>query len=84
MSNAAAGSITMQPVTSESGNIVAVGYDPEAQYLVVEFKGGSKYGYKDVPLDEWDALEATIGSSDTSTGAHFSRNIRNVYVTEKL
>ena len=63
----------------KSSNIKAVGYDPDAQRLVVEFHTGKKYAYRDVSPE---VHEAFLGAK--SIGLYFGLNIRNKYAAEKL
>lgn len=67
----------LQPV--KSSNIKAVGYDPDAQRLVVEFHTGKKYVYSDVPPEVHQNL-----MSAKSIGLFFGLNIRGKYGTVKL
>jgi len=46
--------ISMRPV--KSGAAKNVGYDSGTNTLVVEFKSGQTYHYKDVPFQTYDAL----------------------------
>lgn len=63
----------------QSSNIKGVGYDPDAQELVVEFNKGGRYKYKGVPPHVYaQLLEAD------SVGRYFATEIRNKYETEKL
>ena len=63
----------------ESGNIARIGYDKESQTLVVEFKHGGKYAYKDVPEETHQALiEAK------SIGGYFHSAIRHKFESVKL
>lgn len=74
--------ISMRPV--ESSNIQAAGYDPATNTLRVEFKGGTRGQYKDVPLEAWLKWEQTFTDASVSSGSHFHNNIRNTYAYEKL
>lgn len=51
------------------------GYDAAKKLLTVEFKGGAKYQYEDVPEDVWKKFNATFQSEDSS-GAFFHKHIR--------
>lgn len=57
-----------------SSNLVSVDYDPEESVLLIEFKGGSKYTYDDVPEAVYDGLMGAV-----SHGKFFWRNVRNDY-----
>lgn len=46
--------------------------------MIVEFKGGGKYEYFDVPLEE---IQAFVGAP--SVGRFFNENIRGKYNEEK-
>lgn len=67
----------MTPV--ESSNLKAVGYDPEAQALHVQFKNGGHYQYAGVPPDAHQALLAA-----DSKGSHIAKNIVGKYTHTKL
>jgi hypothetical protein len=67
---------TMQEVISS--NISHVGYDEETKTLKVRFKAGGEYHYFDVPSDAHQQL-----LSAKSIGAHFAKNVRNVYQFKK-
>lgn len=63
----------------KSSNIKAVGYDVDAQRMVVQFYSGKKYAYRDVPPEVHQAfLDAK------SMGIFFTREVRGKYGTEKL
>jgi hypothetical protein len=64
--------IQRKPVNST--NVRSVGYHRGARVLEVEFKVGSVYRYREVPLDAYEALMHA-----ESKGRHFSRNIRGQY-----
>lgn len=65
----------LQPVKSRL--ITAVGYDPGAQELVVQFRGtgdkkeGAKYRYPNVTQEQFDEL-----MSAKSIGAFYMKNFR--------
>ena len=63
----------------KSSNIKAVGYDADAQRLVVEFHTGKRYAYVDVPPEVHQNL---MGAK--SIGLFFGLNIRGKYGTEKM
>jgi hypothetical protein len=67
----------MQPV--KSSNVKAVGYDPKAKTLSIEFHSGSKYEFGDVPA----ATHAELMAS-ASKGKHFNRKIRGQFASEKV
>lgn len=46
----------MDRIAVESSNLAAIGYDPEARVLEVEFKKGGVYQYAEVPTEEYEAL----------------------------
>lgn len=65
--------ITLKPV--QSSNVQAVGYDPQARRLAVQFKGsGGIYHYDGVEQSDHDKL---IGAE--SIGSHFSQHIRGKF-----
>ena len=49
-------------------------YLPDLGELHVEFTTGRRYVYRDVPLEEADALRSAFAK-----GVHFNRHIRNRY-----
>jgi hypothetical protein len=64
--------VNLQPVASS--NISGVGYDDTTHTLMVAFKGGARYAYKNVPSDVADDLRTAV-----SPGQFFYDNIRDVY-----
>lgn len=62
----------------QSSNLVSVGYDPEAETLEVEFKGGI-YQYYNVPQMIFDQLMAA-----PSHGIYFNANIRNAFACSRI
>ena len=68
--------MTREPV--KSSNIAAIGYDPAAQVMEVEFKGSGKvYRYADVPEKNYRELMAA-----DSIGSHFSKHCRSAFCCE--
>lgn len=65
--------------TLRSSNIARVGYDPDAQATIVEFKSGARYAYDGMSREEALAL-----AGDSSPGGYFARHVRNRYKTRKL
>lgn len=57
-----------------SSNLQGVAYDAELQKLYIEFKGGSRYTYSDVPEEIYDGLMASA-----SKGSFFADNIKDAY-----
>lgn len=62
-----------------SSNLRAVGYDPLAGTLTVEFHGGRRYAYSGVPWSEYRGLLQA-----KSHGACFHARIRNRYPYRRL
>lgn len=62
-----------------SSQIAAVGYDPAAKLLHVEFKSGGTYAYEDVPADKADAFV----KSD-SKGRFLSAHIKSQHAHRKV
>lgn len=58
----------------DSGNIARIGYDAEICVLEVEFKGGARYRYKDVPA--WLHLEF---AEHRSPGSFLHQHIKGKY-----
>ena len=63
----------------KSSNIKAVGYDVDAQRMVVQFHSGKKYAYADVPPEVYIGF---MGAK--SMGIFFVREVRGKYATEKM
>lgn len=63
----------------KSSQILALGYDPAAQLLEVEFKTGGVYQYLNVP--EFVATELRFSDS---VGSYFGANIRGAYKTLRV
>lgn len=66
-----------QPVTSS--NLRAVGYDPIARTLEIEFQDGTVYQYDGVPPDVHAGLMQA-----PSHGSYFHRNIMNRYQYRRI
>lgn len=67
----------MTPV--KSSNIEAAGYDNDSGELIVEFKGGSKYFYPNVPEKLFQEFEKEFDGEDgRSAGKFFHREIRHL------
>lgn len=58
-----------RPVSSS--HLAAVGYDPAAQKMQVEFSNGAVYEYHGIPAHVHDAL-----MSAHSAGEHFAKHIK--------
>lgn len=64
---------------TDSSTIKSLEYDFDSEKLVVEFKAGSKYLYRDVP--ENAARDFFLAESK---GKHFAAHIKDGYDTEKI
>ena len=62
-----------------SSNIGAIGYDPGAMMLEIQFNNGALYQYDNVPA----GVHADLMSAG-SHGSYFSANIRNQYPTRLM
>lgn len=71
-------------VVEGSSNLDHFDYDPNEKKLVVQFLNGTAYVYKDVPIEQYDALKAAAIDPDTSTGKHFNTNIKGNFEFERL
>ena len=60
----------------DSSNVEAIGYDPDARELYVQFIGSGNYAYLDV--EEWVCDEFLQADSK---GQYLNQNIRGVYNT---
>lgn len=58
----------------DSSNLEAVGYDPETNTLVIEFKRSGVYNYHDVPSQIFEEILAA-----DSPGTYHNLYIKNVY-----
>jgi hypothetical protein len=67
----------MEPVVS--GQINKIGYHPESQTAVIEFRNGSVYDYRGVPPEIYQGLK-----DSESAGSFFSNNLKGRYKTSKL
>lgn len=65
-------------LSPESSNIMLAEYDKENKTLVIEFKGGSRYRYKDVPEEVWIAYKGA-----ESVGKFFYKYIKDKYDYER-
>lgn len=63
----------------ESSNIVRTEYDTESKDLIIEFKSGLKYEYKDVPHQVYTKFRVS-----PSQGKFFSSDIAKKYSYKKL
>lgn len=68
---------TMVPV--ESSNLKAVGYDPDAKEMHIQFKSGGHYSYANVPPEAHQAFMAA-----DSKGGHFSKNFAGHFKHTKV
>jgi len=66
-----------QPI--HSGHLKAVGYDPKARVLEIEFHYGGVYQYGDVPEAVYVELLKT-----PSCGAYFHAHIKNRYLCHRI
>lgn len=69
--------IALEPVTSKA--LGAIGYDPEALTLAVQFPSGHIFHYRDVPEKVWTALQAV-----PSKGSYYAREIKKQFKGEKV
>lgn len=67
-----------QRLSPESSNIAKAQYEKETKTLMIEFKNGSRYLYKNVPEDVWKSYQGT-----DSVGKFFYKYIREKYEYEK-
>jgi hypothetical protein len=63
----------------ESSNITKTEYDTETKELIIEFKNGLKYEYKDVPHQVYTKFRVA-----PSQGKFFSSDIAKKYSYKKL
>lgn len=66
-------------IVNESQQIVAVGFDPLASKLRVEFRGGRTYDYLGVTPDVFAAFV-----SAPSMGSYHARNIKALFDFERV
>lgn len=67
----------LTPVTSS--NIAAIGYDPEAREMHVQFKSGGIWIYADVPPEAHEEF-----ASAESVGKHFHAHVRSKFESRKF
>lgn len=60
--------------TPESSTIVRFEYDKERKILSVEFKGGVRYNYYDVPNGVFEQMKAA-----PSKGQYLAQNVKGTY-----
>lgn len=66
----------LEPVTSS--NVSAIGYDPDAKALHVQYKSGATYIYSGVPQASYDALKGA-----SSVGTHLHAHIKGRFSHSK-
>lgn len=69
--------IALEPVTSSA--LEAIGYDPEALTLAVQFPSGHIFHYSNVPASVWEELQRV-----PSKGAFYAREIKRQFKGEKV
>ena len=62
-----------------SSNLAAVGYNEEDQSLVIQFKNGMFYEFKEVPIEVYNMMLRA-----PSIGKYFNAVIRNKFAYTKL
>ena len=62
-----------------SSNVAALGYDPVAEVVYVEFNNGTMYTYSGVPEHMYHALD-----NATSIGSYLLHNVKNVYPYQRI
>ena len=73
----AVGSVKMLPV--KSSNVEAVGYDPAARVMHVQFRGGAVYHHADV-----SAADHARFMASGSKGKHYHAQVKGKYAVRKL
>lgn len=68
--------MSIERTSVDSSNITSAGYDPQQRTMHVEFNSGKVYEYRDVPVEDWQAFEATFTDPDRSSGSYFARTFR--------
>ena len=69
----------MEREAVQSSNIDSIGYDPDTEMLEIEFRGGTVYEYRNVPLVVYEEL-----MNAASHGSYFNREISKAYSYEKI
>jgi hypothetical protein len=69
----------MQRENVTSSNIMSIGYDDSTNTLEIEFLTGGIYEYYNIPIDTYNEL-----MNASSIGSYFSRNIRNIFPTQRV
>ncbi len=67
----------MYPVSSS--NVARVGYDPQNQWVYVQFHAGTIYVYKGVNEQEFENLRTA-----PSVGSYLNYNYKNIYPYERI
>lgn len=69
----------MQRTSVNAGDLSSVGYDPAAQTLEIEFKGGDIYQYHSVPFAIYEGLMNATSHED-----YFQASIKDSYSSTKV
>lgn len=69
-------SVRIERVKVKSGNLDSYGYDAATMTLEVAFLNGGVYRYRQVPIAEFEALEAAA-----SKGSFLYHHVRDAYET---
>lgn len=69
----------MHRTSVESSHFAAVGYDPAARKMHIEFKNGAVYEYTGVP----EQFHKTLMNAD-SQGAFFHKNVKPHFHARKI
>ncbi len=69
----------MKHIKVFSSNLESIAYDLESKTLEVQFKGGSRYQYENVPPGTYAGL-----LNSASKGSFFAQHIKNNFRTRKI
>ena len=69
----------MERIPVESSHLRAVGYDPAARKMHIEFKNGSVYEYLAVP----EQFHKTLTEAD-SNGTFFHKNVKPFFKARRI
>lgn len=66
-----------QPIVS--GNLEAAAFDPQTRTMIVKFRSGTAYRYRQIPPSVWDKFQKTFdGKNGRSAGKFFHAQIRSL------
>lgn len=70
---------TIERLPVDSSNITSIGYAEDRQILAIQFKSGSLFHYRGVPLAVFEAFGAA-----PSRGSFFAKEIKGKFTSERM